>query len=204
MYANRHRFSTREQLEQERARVEELISELIQRGEAADQAEEGEAETEGLPAELADGQKRRKAIKEALERIKQREAQQQAEKEQLAQSGRQSQAKEVRMNLTDPDCGILHRKGAGTVIGYNAQIGVDIQGAGLIVTNAVSAKGGDAELLNQVLEQLAPELGAVKEAMKVARDEVVGNNAKKETSVPAGTIEVFWFPVLLFNAASPT
>ncbi len=163
--ANRHRFSTREQLEQERARVEELISELIQRGEAADQAEEGEAETEGLPAELADGQKRRKAIKEALERIKQREAQQQAEKEQLAQSGRQSQAKEVRMNLTDPDCGILHRKGAGTVIGYNAEIGVDIQGAGLIVTNAVSAKGGDAELLNQVLEQLAPELGAVKEVV---------------------------------------
>jgi hypothetical protein len=69
------------------------------------------------------------------------------------------------MNLTDPDCGILHRKGAGTVIGYNAQIGVDIQGAGLIVTNSVSAKGGDAELLRPILEQLAPELGAVKEVV---------------------------------------
>jgi hypothetical protein len=115
--ANRHRFSTREQLEQEAARVEALISELIRRAEAADEAEAGQAETEGLPAELADGQKRRKAIQGALERIKQPEAQQQAEKEQLAQSGRQSQAKEIRMNLTDPDCGILHPKGAGTVIG---------------------------------------------------------------------------------------
>jgi hypothetical protein len=64
-----------------------------------------------LPAQLADEQKRRQAIKEALERIKQREAQQQAQKQSLQKSGRQSQAKEMRMNLTDPDCGILHRKG---------------------------------------------------------------------------------------------
>ena len=69
------------------------------------------------------------------------------------------------MNLTDPDCGILHRKGAGTVIGYNAQIGVDIQGAGLIVTNSVSANGCDAQLLDQVLEQLNPALGQVKEVV---------------------------------------
>lgn len=163
--ANRHRFSTREQLEQQQAQIEELISQLIQQAERADQAQEEEEKTEGLPEQLADGQKRREAIKAALERIKQQEAQQLAEKEQLAKSGRLSQAKEVRMNLTDPDCGILHRKGAGTVIGYNAQIGVDIQGAGLIVANSVSAKGADAELLRPVLEQLAPQLGAVKEVV---------------------------------------
>jgi transposase len=163
--ANRHRFSTREQLEQEQARLEGVVEELLQRAEAADQAEEGEAESEALPAQLADEQKRRQAIKEALERIKQREAQQQAEKQSLQKSGRQSQAKELRMNLTDPDCGILHRKGVGTVIGYNAQIGIDIQGAGLIVTNSVSANGCDAQLLDQVLEQLNPALGQVKEVV---------------------------------------
>jgi transposase len=163
--ANRHRFSTREQLEQEQARLEGVVEELLQRAEAADQAEEGQAESEALPAQLADEQKRRQAIKEALERIKQREAEQQAEKERLRKSGRQSQAKDLRMNLTDPDCGILHRKGAGTVIGYNAQIGVDIQGAGLIVTNSVSANGCDAQLLDQVLEQLNPALGQIKEVV---------------------------------------
>jgi transposase len=160
--ANRHRFSTREQLEQEQARLQAVVEELLQRAEAADRAEEGEAQSEALPAQLADEQKRRQAIKEALERIKQREAQQQAQKQSLQKSGRQSQAKELRMNLTDPDCGILHRKGAGTVIGYNAQIGIDVQGAGLIVTNSVSANGCDAQLLDQVLEQLNPALGQVK------------------------------------------
>jgi transposase len=163
--ANRHRFSTREQLEQEQARLQARVEELLQRAEAADQAEEGQAESEALPARLADEQKRRQAIKEALERIKQKEAKQQAEKQELQKSGRVSQAKELRMNLTDPDCGILHRKGAGTVIGYNAQIGVDIQGAGLIMTNTVSANGCDAQLLDQVLEQLKPELGQVKEVV---------------------------------------
>ena len=163
--ANRHRFSSREQLEQEQAKQEAVVEELLQRAEAADQAEEDEAQSEALPAQLADEQKRRQAIKEALERIKQREAQQQAQKEGLRKRGRQSQAKELPMNLTDPDCGILHRKGAGTVIGYNAQIGVDIQGAGLIVTNSVSANGCDAQLLDQVLEQLNPALGQVKEVV---------------------------------------
>lgn len=163
--ANRHRFSTREQLEQEKARIEALIGQLIEQGERADQTEEEEEKNQGLPAQLAEGQKRQQAIKEALERIKQLEAQQKANKEQLAKVGRQSQAKEIRMNLTDPDCAILHRKGAGTVIGYNAQIGVDIEGAGLIMASTVSAKGEDAELLSPVLEELDPEFGPVKEVI---------------------------------------
>jgi transposase len=37
--ANRHRFSTREQLEQEQARLQAVVEELLQRAEAADQAE---------------------------------------------------------------------------------------------------------------------------------------------------------------------
>lgn len=163
--ANRHRFSTREQLEQEKLRTEALIEQLIQQAEKADQAEEAEPKPQELPEPLADQRKRHEAIKEALERIQQLEAQQQADKKQLAKMGRQSQAKAVRMNLTDPDCGILHRKGAGTVIGYNAQIGVDIQGAGLIVTQGISAKGADAELLGPVLAQMSPELGPVEQVI---------------------------------------
>ena len=126
---------------------------------------EAEQKAEDLPEPLADERKRHEAIKEALERIQQLEAQQQEQKKQLAKRGRQSQAKEVRMNLTDPDCGILHRKGAGTVVGYNTQIGVAIQGAGLILTHGISAKGADAELLAPVLAELAPELGPVREVL---------------------------------------
>src|ERR1700676_3130985 len=161
--ANRHRFRTREQLEQEQARLDELIKGLLKRVEAADQACEGEGEPAELPPELADEQKRQQAIKAALERIKQREAEQ---KEQLSQRGRKSNASPVRMSLTDPDCGILHRKGAGTVIGFNAQIAVDVQGAGLIISNTVGAQGCDAELLHQVLEPIEGQVGqAAKEVI---------------------------------------
>jgi len=164
--ANRHRFTSQKQLEQEQVRVDELIKELLQKAETADQAPQGEEESEELPPELADEQKRQQAIKAALERIKQREAEQKEQKEQLAQRGRRSNAGPVRMNLTDPDCGILHRKGAGTVIGFNAQIAVDVQGAGLIISNTVSAQGCDAELLHEVLEPIEGQFGqAAKEVI---------------------------------------
>jgi transposase len=157
--ANRHRFTSQKQLEQEQVRVDELIKDLLQKAETADQAPQGEEESEELPPELADEQKRQQAIKAALERIKQREAEQKEQKEQLAQRGRKSNAGPVRMNLTDPDCGILHRKGAGTVVGFNAQIAVDVQGAGLIISNTVSAQGCDAELLHEVLEPIEGHFG---------------------------------------------
>jgi transposase len=156
--ANRHRFTTQKQLEQEQARVDELIKELLQKAEAADQAE-GDEEPPELPLEFVDEPKRQQAIKAGMERIKQREAEQKEQKEALAKRGRKSNAGPVRMNLTDPDCGILHRKGAGTVVGYNAQIAVDVQGAGLIISNTVSAQGCDAELLHEVLEPIERQLG---------------------------------------------
>lgn len=156
--ANRHRFTTQKQLEQEQARVDKIIKELLQKAEAADQAEDAEEPAE-LPLELVDEQKRQQAIKAGMERLKQREAEQKEQKEALAKRGRKSNAGPVRMNLTDPDCAILHRKGAGTVIGYNAQIAVDVQGAGLIISNTVSAQGCDAELLHEVLEPIERQLG---------------------------------------------
>src|ERR1700692_3837178 len=164
--ANRHRFRTREQLEQEQARLDGFMQGLLKKPETADQACEGEGEPAELPPELADEQKRQQVIKAALERIKQREAEQKEQKEQLSQRGRKSNASPVRMSLTDPDCGILHRKGAGTVVGFNAQIAVDVQGAGLIMSNTVSAQGCDAELLHQVLEPIEGQFGqAAKEVI---------------------------------------
>ena len=105
--ANRHRFTSQKQLEQEQVRVDELIKELLQKAETADQVPQGEEESEELSPELADEQKRQQAIKAALERIKQREAEQKAQKEQLAQRGRKSNAGPLRMNLTDFSAGSI-------------------------------------------------------------------------------------------------
>jgi lipid A disaccharide synthetase len=66
-----------------------------------------------LPPELADEQKRQQAIKAALERIKQREAEQEEQKEQLAQRGRKSNAGPVRMNLTVQTVGSCTAKELG-------------------------------------------------------------------------------------------
>src|ERR1700730_4635192 len=60
--ANRHRFRTREQLEQEQARLDELIKGLLQKAEAADQGCEGEGEPAELPPEVAAEQKREQAM----------------------------------------------------------------------------------------------------------------------------------------------
>ena len=56
------------------------------------------------------------------------------------------------------------------MVGFNAQIAVDVQGAGLIISNTVGAQGCDAELLHQVLEPIEGQLGA---------------GRKKSSSIPA-------------------
>ncbi len=95
--ANRHRFATREQLEQQQASIEELIKGLLKEAEAADQGHQGEGEPAELLPEFANEQEKVAAIKAVLERAKQREAQQEEQKEHLAQRGRRSNASTVRI-----------------------------------------------------------------------------------------------------------
>ena len=72
-YANRHRFATREQLEQQQASIEELIKGLLKEAEAADQGHQGEGEPAELLPEFANEQEKVAAIKAVLERAEQRE-----------------------------------------------------------------------------------------------------------------------------------
>jgi len=76
--ANRHRFATRKQLEQQQASLDELIKGILKEAEAADQADKDQGEPAELLPEFANEQERRAAIKAALEQIKQREAEQEA------------------------------------------------------------------------------------------------------------------------------
>ena len=159
--ASGQRFRTRDQLEQERQAVERLVQELLARAEAADQVDEDGAGTQ-LPPELADAETRRQKIKEAMARIKERE---QEQKEKEVKRGRKSDAKEIKVNLSDLDAARLPRQGKPTVIGYNAQVAVEVEGAGLIVGATVSNQTNDHELLGPVLEQIPPRVGQPQEVI---------------------------------------
>src|SRR5215471_1817002 len=151
--ANGQKFRTRDQLEQERQAVERLVQELLARAEAADQVDEDGAGTQ-LPPELADAETRRQKIKEAMAGIKERQREQ---KEKEAKRGRKSDAKEIKVNLSDLDAARLPPQGKQTVIGYNAQVAVEVEGGGLIVGATVSNQTNDHELLGPVLEQIPPK-----------------------------------------------
>src|SRR5262249_23095360 len=125
--------------------------------EAADQVDEDGAGTQ-LPPELADAETRRQKIKEAMARIKEREREQ---KDKEVKRGRKSDAKEIKVNLSDLDAARLPRQGKPTVIGYNAQV----EGAGLIVGATVSNQTNDHELLGPVLEQIPPRVGQPQEVI---------------------------------------
>jgi len=159
--ASGQKFRTRDQLEQERQAVERLVQELLARAEAADQVDEDGAGTQ-LPPELADAETRRQKIKEAMAGIKERQREQ---KEKEAKRGRKSDAKEIKVNLSDLDAARLPPQGKQTVIGYNAQMAVEVEGAGLIVGATVSNQTNDHELLGPVLEQIPPRIGQPQEVI---------------------------------------
>jgi hypothetical protein len=91
-----------------------------------------------------------------MARIKEREREQ---KEKEAKRGRKSDAKEIQVNLSDLDAARLPRQGKQTVIGYNAQVAVEVEGASLIVGATVSNQTNDHELLGPVLEQIPARIG---------------------------------------------
>ncbi len=79
--ANRHRPTARKRIEQEQASLDELIKGLLKNAEAADQAAQGKVEPEQSLPKFANHQERVAAIKAAMERFKQCEAQREAQKE---------------------------------------------------------------------------------------------------------------------------
>lgn len=83
------------------------------------------------------GEAQRQKIKEAMARIKEREREQ---KEKEVKRGRKSDAKEIQVNLSDLDAARLPRQGKQTVIGYNAQVAVEVEGGGLIVGATVQQR----------------------------------------------------------------
>ena len=193
--ASGQKFRTHDQLEQERQAVERLVQELLARAEAADQLDEDGGGTQ-LPPELADAESRRQKIKEAMARIKEREREQKAKE---TKRGRKSDAKEIKVNLSDLDAARLPRQGKQTVIGYNAQVAVEVEGAGLIVGATVSNQTNDHELLGPVLEQIPPRVGQPQEVIADSGYENGQAVAELENQNP---IKIYYPPRRIHNRSS--
>lgn len=120
----------------DRARYEKMMTELDQRVEKLleqcereDQKEEGLGSSVAMGKELAKAQGLKKKIKQALDSLK--------------QSG------EEKLNLTDPDCAVMHSV-QGSHASYNVQSVVDDQHGLIVHAQAVSATSD----VNQFAEQI--------------------------------------------------
>jgi len=149
--------------------------ELAEEADRADDAAEAAGENLDIPAELARREDRLKAIAEAKERIKAREAERQRQEqgdhdEALADrarieenNGRKMKSRppkapkkgvrpEAQLNLTDADSRIMP-SAEGFVQGYNAQAAVDTSSM-LIVSADLSQRPTDRRLLKPMLRKL--------------------------------------------------
>jgi transposase len=173
--ASKHRALSLKGSGQIKARIKREVARMLELAEEADRADE-RAETEmEFPKEIARREDRLRAIDEAMERIRAREAerhaQEQAEyEEELADRERLEQANGARLksqkpkppkkgarpsaqlNLTDADSRIMPSH-EGFVQAYNAQAAVDTDSM-LIVAAELSQKPTDRRLLKPMLRKL--------------------------------------------------
>lgn len=154
--ASAQQFRSPAELQAQDQALQQRVKELFEKAEVADQREQ-ESGGPQLPAELASAERRRGKVQQALAELKRREQQQ---RKQAERTGRRSEADpQPEINLTDPQARKLHRRGGRMVLGYNAQVAVDLDSGGLIVGALVSNEPNDSALLGPVLEQICGELG---------------------------------------------
>jgi len=157
--AAKRKTLTAVQIEEELRRLDQRVTELLHRAEAADQDSEGDEE---LPAELADAQARRARLLQAKahlecqarERHCRREAQHQArppgdKPRRVPITPRPADA----INPTDPDSTLTPTARQRYIQGYNAQLAVSAEGTGLIVAADVVRDTNDLQQLEPMMAQ---------------------------------------------------
>src|ERR1700687_5852858 len=171
--ASKHRALSLKRIDRERARLRRIVDRMFELAEEADRADEGAGMD--LPAELQSREGRLKAIAEAKERIKAREAEQQTQDERdweeimadrqriKAINGRKLDSRppphpkkgdrsDPQLNLTDDESRIMPSPD-GFIQGYNAQVAVDCESM-LILAGDVSQRPTDRRLLKPMLQEL--------------------------------------------------
>jgi len=129
--ANAARSKTYDQARCEKilTELDKRIEKLLEECEREDQREEGQGSSVAVDKELAQAKGRKKKIQQAIEELK--------------QSGKE------KLNLTDPDCAVMHSV-QGSHASYNVQSVVDDK-HGLIVHAAALSQTSD---VNQFAEQI--------------------------------------------------
>jgi transposase len=170
--ASKHRALSLKGAERESAHLRRIIDRMFEMAEEADRADEDEGLN--LPEELRTQEGRLKAIAAAKERIKAREAEQQAQdqrdweeimtdRERIETiNGRKLASRpplrsrkgdrDPQLNLTDDESRIMPSP-EGFVQGYNAQVAVDCDSM-LILAQDVSQRPTDRRLLKPMLRKL--------------------------------------------------
>ena len=164
--ASRHKAMSYGHMLKAEAELKGQIDALLQRAQAADQAEKNEPELD-VPAEIARRQDRLQAIQEARARLEQRQREAELERgrdpDDPPRGGRwkrpfgipEDRAQE---NFTDPDSRIMKRAGGGFDASYNAQTAVD-EHAHIIVAAELTNNGSDAAQLPRMLQAVKTNTG---------------------------------------------
>jgi len=171
--ASKHRALSLKGADKLEVRLKREVRRMLELAEEADSADERGSEVD-IPNEIARREDRLKAIAEAKERIKAREAERQAQERAEHQEmradcnrlqkssghkirGPKSRKSEVRphaqINLTDPESRIMPSS-EGFVQAYNGQAAVDTDSM-LIVSAALSQRPTDRRLFKPMLQRLS-------------------------------------------------
>ena len=173
--ASRHKAMSYERMQQAVAELKAQIDALLERAKAADEAETREPELD-LPAEMQRREVRLAAIREARERLEQRQRELDLERGRSDDDDRRPRGPDgkpsggrykrefgvpedkAQDNFTDPDSRIMKRAGGGFDPAYNAQTAVD-ETAHIIVAAELDNTAPDASWLLPMIQAVKNTLG---------------------------------------------
>lgn len=173
--ASRHKAMSYERMQQAEIELKTQIDALLTTARATDEAEANEPELD-LPAEIERREARLAAIRQARERLEQRQRQADLERGRSDDDDRRPRGPDrtsrgrsykrefgvpedkAQENFTDPDSRIMKRAGGGFDPAYNAQTAVD-EAAHIIVAAELGNTAADANCLLPMVEAVKANLG---------------------------------------------
>ena len=173
--ASRHKAMSYERMKQAEADLKAQIDALLARAKAADETEAAEPELD-LPAEIERRETRLQAIRQARERLEQRQREADLERGRSQDDDRRPKGPhgkprggrykrefgvpkdKAQENFTDPDSRIMKRAGGGFDPSYNGQTAVD-EAAHIIVAAELDNTAADVNWLLPMIEAVGNNLG---------------------------------------------
>ena len=175
--ASRHKAMSFARMQQSEAELKKQIDALLARAKASDEAEAQEPDLD-IPAEIERREARLDAIRQARERLEQRQREADAQRGRRDDDDRRPRGPDgkpsggrykrefgvpedkAQENFTDPDSRIMKRAGGGFDPSYNAQTAVD-EAAHIIVAAELDNNSPDVNWLLPMLDAVKANLGAL-------------------------------------------